>query len=154
MVKTLYLKGAYNPDLANLLFQELRWSLDWYEGIKTRGGKHTRKAYHVDPTSHLFFMLHELCQGILRKSIDDKYTIQYFYLNLYQDGDDYTPNHSHPSTQQLVISLGGNRTLKVGKKDYVMENGDAILFGSGIHGVPKEPGASPRISIATFMNKI
>lgn len=63
----------------------------------------------------------------------------------------YTPNHSHRGTHQLVLSLGGERTLNVGKTEYVMRGGDAIIFGSSVHGVKKEPGAEPRISIATFM---
>ena len=50
----------------------------------------------------------------------------------------YTPNHSHKGTHQLVISLGETRTLSVAKNEFRMENGDSILFGSSVHGVPRE----------------
>lgn len=63
------------------------------------------------------------------------------YLNYYKDGTFYTPNHSHPGTVQMVLSFsepGGERTLKVGKKDYLMQNGSGIVLGSSSHGVPKE----------------
>ena len=64
----------------------------------------------------------------------------------------YTPNHSHKGSHQLVISLGGKRTLTIGKKKFPMKNGDAIIFGGSTHGIPKEPNAQEgRISIATFM---
>jgi hypothetical protein len=81
-----------------------------------------------------------------------KKTSKFIYLNYYENGEMWTPNHSHSGTHQLVISLGCPRTLQVTKKDYRMENGDAILFGSAIHGVPKEVNVKKgRISIATFM---
>ena len=64
----------------------------------------------------------------------------------------WTPNHSHKDTHQLVVSLGVTRTLQVGEKKYSMVNGSAIIFGSSIHGVPKdETVTGGRISIATFM---
>jgi hypothetical protein len=79
------------------------------------------------------------------------YLIQGIYLNYYENGDHHTPNHSHKGTHQLVISLGQTRTLNVGGKDYSMENGDAIIFGGSVHGVPKDNSVNGRISIATFM---
>ena len=63
----------------------------------------------------------------------------------------WTPNHSHKGTHQLVISLGTSRTLQVGNKDYLMENGDVILFGSSMHGIKPDQSVNGRISIATFM---
>lgn len=77
------------------------------------------------------------------------------YLNYYRNGEMWTPNHSRPGTHQLVISLGATRTLEVTKKKIPMKNGDAILFGSATHGVPKEPEITTgRISIATFMRPV
>lgn len=66
----------------------------------------------------------------------------------------YTPTHSHKDTDQLVISLGQTRILKINSKSYSLENGDAILFGSSPHSVPKDNSVNMRISIATFMKKI
>jgi len=76
------------------------------------------------------------------------------YLNYYRNGEDWTPNHSHPGMKQVVISLGATRLLTMGKSSYAMNNGDAIVFGSGIHGVPKDPTCTTgRISIALFLEK-
>ena len=74
------------------------------------------------------------------------------YLNYYKDGTHYTPNHSHKGTTQIVISLGGTRSFVLGKKTFNVKNGDVAIFGSAIHGVPKQENAEPRISIAVFCN--
>lgn len=63
----------------------------------------------------------------------------------------YTPNHTHPGTTQLIISLGCTRILNIGKKSYQMNSGDACIFGSSVHGVPKDDSKDGRISIAVFM---
>ena len=34
----------------------------------------------------------------------------------------WTPNHNHKGTHQLIISLGGTRTLNVAKKGFKMKN--------------------------------
>jgi len=76
------------------------------------------------------------------------------YLNYYRNGEDYTPNHSHPGQKQVIISLGASRVLTMGKRSFVMNNGDVIVFGSAIHGIPKDPNCQQgRISIAMFLAK-
>lgn len=77
------------------------------------------------------------------------------YYNLYLNGSMYTPNHSHPDTLQIIISLGpGIRTLNVGKKPYIQSPGTLTIFGSSTHGVPKEPHIiEPRIGVAIFCTR-
>ncbi len=80
--------------------------------------------------------------------------VSHIYLNYYENGEMWCPNHTHPGTHQMVLSLGETRTLVVAKKDYVMKSGDAIIFGSAIHGVPKDTSTEGRIAIATFMKPL
>lgn len=95
---------------------------------------------------------HALCLAVSKLPKGPRYGILGVYLNNYENGLMYTPMHKHADTIQLVISLGATRTLKVGTKEYRMKNGDAVVFGSSIHGVPQEPSVTEgRISIATFM---
>jgi alkylated DNA repair dioxygenase AlkB len=83
------------------------------------------------------------------------YLVYGIYLNYYKNGDMYTPNHTHLKTHQLVISLGASRTFTIGKKTMTLNSGDAVLFGSAVHGVPKDSSVvDGRISIATFMSPI
>src|SRR3989338_2347017 len=89
--------------------------------------------------------------------LDRPYIILGLYLNWYENDQSYTPSHRH-ETDQLVISLGATRTLRVGSLDFSMAHGDAVLFGTQTHSVPLEKSlpVSPRfpdgrISIATFM---
>lgn len=89
---------------------------------------------------------------MLNKIATTNYAITGIYLNYYENETMWTPNHSHKGSHQLVISLGDSRILQVGKKEYDMINGSAIMFGSTIHGVPKmSMFKNGRISIATFM---
>jgi len=39
----------------------------------------------------------------------------------------------------------------VGKKNYTLSNGDMCVFGSSVHGVPKDSSTQGRISIALFI---
>ena len=73
------------------------------------------------------------------------------YLNRYRNGEEWTPNHSHKGTKQIVVSFGAMRVLDVGKRQFQMENGDAIIFGSAVHGVPKCIQPETRISLAAFL---
>jgi hypothetical protein len=147
-MRTQYYESVVpNPDA---LYEYLRDNIAWEEGIKSKHGftrlaKSISLSEYPELTAVIADVLGEKCA---------EYIIHGVYLNYYANGDMHTPNHSHPQTHQLVISLGGTRTLTVGKKSFRMKSGDAILFGSSTHGVSKEEGASGRISIATFMSKI
>lgn len=131
------------------LYEYLRDNIVWEEGVKSKHG-FTRLAKSISLSEYP--ELASVIADVLGEKYKE-YIIHGVYLNYYMNGDMYTPNHSHPQTHQLVISLGGTRTFTIGKKNFRMKSGDAILFGSSTHGVPKEEGASGRISIATFMSK-
>ena len=90
-----------------------------------------------------------LNQVFIKLNLHNQYQILGIYLNYYKDGNHYTPSHSHKGMTQLVVSLGTSRTLKVGFKDYRLNNGDAIVFGSSTHSIPQENTNEGRISIAT-----
>ena len=147
--RTKFLKGAIDNDEALSMFAIIRDMIEWEAGVPSKKHGFTRKGKPMAVDEHPFIL--NLVTTVLDKITDQKYGISHIYLNYYENGNMFTPNHSHKGTHQLVISLGGSRTLEVSKKNYKMENGDAIIFGSAIHGVPKEQTYEPRISIATFM---
>lgn len=151
---TTYMPDVIDEEFANELFIQLRDSIEWEEGIRSRKGP-TRKAKSFTCFELLtqYPIVIDLINSIL-EYIPTRYVLNSIYINYYETGDNWTPNHSHRRTHQLVISLGGERILTVGKKEYLMKNGDVILFGSSVHGVPKTENAEPRISIATFMSPV
>lgn len=155
--KTVILKQSLSSDVATEYYTKLL-QLPWTTGIASRNG-FTRMAYSASLSSPLGEELVELVYAVLREIGKIRrlpnYAIFGLYINYYKDGTMYTPNHSHKGTHQLVISLGETRTLSVGKKEFRMENGDSILFGSSVHGVPREENVTKgRISIATFMRPL
>lgn len=146
--KTLFKNNVINSDNATELFNLLKYNIEWEDGIKSKSG-FTRKAKPLN-----YGDIKEIDDAIdiaLMSLTDIPYVIQGIYLNYYENGNHWTPSHSHKGTHQLVISLGETRTLKVGTKSYDMDNGSAIIFGSSSHSVPKDNSINSRISIATFM---
>ena len=151
-----YIPNAIDLDYSNTIFDYLKDCIAWEDGIRSKAHGVTRKAKSIDPTQYpeiLGIIMHVLQQfypdvgmGIITP------TIYGTYINYYRDGNDFTPIHNHPSTIQLVISLGATRTLTVGTKTLSMNSGDAVIFGVQKHGVPKDLSVSGgRISIATFI---
>lgn len=144
--RTIYLPSLLSKENADELFTYLYYHIVWEVGIKnTRRAKALGLDEEPIVTSVVFNVLYLLDINPQR--------VLGLYLNLYRDGNDYTPSHSHRGTDQLIISLGGARTLNVGRKSFVMSSGDVIYFGASAHGVPKEENAQPRISIAVFLAK-
>lgn len=140
---------ALGKQKADNMYLFLRDKIEWEEGVPTRSGEHTRSAKKIDIRD--WPQLEKFIQELLL----DKYNIHGVYLNYLKDKNDYVPQHRHPNTIQLIISLGATRTLKVKNKIYQMTHGSAILFGDELHGVSKSPhDVGGRISIATFMTKI
>jgi len=157
LCKTVIMKQSLTSDVASQYYRKLE-KLPWQCGIGSRNG-FTRLAYSVSLESALGEELVALISAILREISKVReipnYAIFGIYINYYKDGNMYTPNHSHKGTHQLVISLGQTRTLSVGKKEFRLESGDSILFGSSIHGVSREENVrGGRISIATFMRPL
>lgn len=151
--KTTFVEHLIDADTANALFTVLRDEIPWEDGIKSKSG-FTRKAHSCNMGNY------PQVDSLITQALDklaqtDAYAIFGIYLNYYRNGEDWTPSHNHPGTQQIVISLGATRTLNVAKKSYQMSSGSAIIFGSSQHGVPKEPTVlEGRISIATFMKAV
>ena len=146
--KTQMINGVLHDDTATNLYEYLLNVIEWEDGVKSRSG-FTRKAKALNVGDDE--CIDSVIATVLPK-FNKGYIVMGIYLNYYADGTHYTPNHSHKGTHQLVISLGATRILTIGKKEYYMNNGDAILFGTSIHGVPKDETVTEgRISIATFM---
>ncbi len=152
MQKTIYNPKVIDEELAETLYRKLKHSIKWEEGIRSRSG-FTRKAKSIDLMD--FPELAEIILPTIQSLQPGVYFVAGTYINFYQTGEMYTPNHAHKGMVQFILSLGTTRTLEVGRKKYIMANGDAILFGSSIHGVPREPHIKRgRISVATFMKKL
>ena len=146
---TTFVENVLDQNTSTDLYEYLLDNIVWEDGIRSRKG-FTRKAKSLGGGDN--WTIDNAIDKSLKMITQQQYIIMGIYLNYYENGEMYTPNHSHKGTHQLVISLGAPRTLKVGKKNYLMSNGDGIIFGSSTHGVPKEPNVTTgRISIATFM---
>ena len=147
--KTVFKKGVINVQRATNLYNTLIYDIEWEEGIRSKSG-FTRMAkplgYGQIPE------IDSIINVALSSLTDTQYRIEGIYLNYYENGSSWTPSHTHKGTHQLVVSLGATRTLQINKNNFVMENGDAIIFGSSAHGIHKDPTVTEgRISIATFM---
>lgn len=162
---TTYKTNVLDNIYAQELYKKIRDTIEWNDGIYSRKNGFTRLAHGIDPVDlldqnntkeyqeiykEIFNVILEaiVCFNLSTKPL----CIGDIYLNYYRNGNDYTPNHSHPKSKQLVISLGAKRKLEIGRKSIEMENGSAILFGSSVHGVPKDLNVTEgRISIAVFL---
>eukprot|EP00928_Gymnodinium_smaydae_P063260 TRINITY_DN46901_c0_g1_i1.p1 TRINITY_DN46901_c0_g1~~TRINITY_DN46901_c0_g1_i1.p1 ORF type:complete len:649 (-),score=41.72 TRINITY_DN46901_c0_g1_i1:166-2019(-) len=71
-------------------------------------------------------------------------------LNLYTDGEQQLNSHRH-DFWTCLISLGAPRVLLVDNRPLVMEDGDMVVFGTQMHGVPRMTNVSQgRISLVIF----
>jgi hypothetical protein len=149
LCKTLYKPKVIDNDEALSLYYTLKYNIQWEEGVRSKKG-FTRKAKALNVGD--IPEIDKLIVKSLSSITNTNYLITSIYLNYYENENHWTPNHSHPGTHQLVISLGEERILTINKKEYKLGNGDVILFGSSTHGIPKSNVKKEgRISIATFM---
>ena len=109
--RTIYLQNAIDGDTALCWYYQLRDSIEWEEGVRSRNG-FTRKAKSINLVDYPDLFV--LVAGVLADIVDQTYTIYGTYLNFYEDGTMYTPNHTHKRSSQLIISLGVTRTLRLG----------------------------------------
>ena len=149
-VMTQHYPSVFDENKSMESYVYLRDHIKWEEGVRSRSG-FTRLAKSLIMGDNN--IVDEILSEAMKKlNLESQYDILGIYLNYYRDGTHYTPSHSHKGMTQLVISLGATRTLRVGTKDYIMSNGDVIIFGSSAHAIAPEPSLSDgRISIATFM---
>ena len=150
-ISTKHYPSFVDDGLATMLFWYFLYNIQWVDGVRSKHG-FTRKARPM-----LLGMDPEL-DGIIEDVLDrldiPLAKVYGIYMNYYRDGNDFTPNHSHPGMCQVIISLGASRTLTMAKKSYAMANGDVIIFGSSVHGVQKDPSCvDGRISIALFVER-
>lgn len=149
---TTYYPNSIDQFSANQTYSYLKDNIKWEEGVRSKHG-FTRLAKALNSGDNK--VVDDVLSLVFDKlGLHNKYQILGIYLNYYKDGTHYTPSHSHKGMTQLVISLGTSRTLKVGAKDYRLNNGDAIIFGSSAHSIPQENTNEGRISIATFMQPL
>lgn len=151
--KTQYHAKCVNSTDATNMYNHLRDTISWEEGIKSKG-KHSRFAKSLSFNDNK--SIQDMLINVLKSLSLKNYVIFGLYLNYYMSGDDFTPNHKHKGTIQLIISLnehGGDRKLTIGSKEYNLQNGDVILFGGSVHGIPKADNKNGRISIAVFMKE-
>lgn len=158
-MKTILHPKLVDTDTATALFDYLLQNVPWIDGIYSSKLKRvSRKAYFCDfgnRNSEIDNVITELVISKLSQlGLHHEYAILGVYVNYYRDGHDIAPMHNHPKQTQMVISLGATRNIVIVGKTYTTENGDVIVFGSGMHAVPEMPEVTqPRISIATFMVK-
>jgi hypothetical protein len=140
---------------AHDLYRYLQKTIQWDKCLNSERAKkeiHLVKLLSLDEDERVEWAVRE---ALKRMNLSD-YIIYGVSVNYYRDGADYTPSHKHDDLTQLIISLNeidGDRSLKIGKKDYRLNNGDVIIFGCSMHGIPKEENRCGRISISTFMRR-
>ncbi|CAH6420599.1 Hypothetical protein POVR2_LOCUS202 [uncultured virus] len=150
-VKTEYHRALLPAEIATSAYIQLRDTVYWQEGVRSKQG-FTRLARGFSPGENT--TVDELvCLTLHKLALDVK--LVGIYVNYYKNGEHWTPNHTHPGTKQIIISLGATRTLSVGKEEYEMGNGDVAIFGSAIHGIKKQSEVmTGRISIALLALKV
>jgi hypothetical protein len=145
--------GVIDKDAADEAYVYLRDNATWEEGVKSKS-RFTQLAHGLDWNSVIYNKLEPLIITAVGICQIEFTKISHCYINYYGDGNDWTPNHTHKDTTQIIISLGTTRTLTVSSKSYDISNGDVAIFGSSVHGVPKDPNCvDGRISIAIFVTK-
>lgn len=152
-VRTRYYENIIADGVSKDLYKYLRNNIPWVESVRSKLG-FTRLGYSLSSQSKHY----EKVEPVIITAMDicdiPYERLMYVYMNYYVDGTHWSPNHSHKDTIQIVISLGATRDLNVAKKVYPMNNGDVIVFGASIHGVPKDDTCKRgRISIALFISK-
>ena len=148
-IYTTHYKLILDSKDCDIWYNFLVKNINWIEGVKSKKG-FTRLAAPLFVGENI--IVDTIISMVLSKIKMEK-KIYGIYLNYYKNGEMWTPNHSHPGSIQLVISLGEKRILTVANKKYNMKNGDAIIFGSSIHEIPKMETNKGRISIACFLEK-
>jgi hypothetical protein len=90
------------------------------------------------------------------KTIDDNDSIIpiQLFINLYENGNNSTPEHSH-GCRQITLAFGAPRALTVKSKMIVLESGECIWLNGEKHSVPKIDETNPffdvgRISFNLF----
>jgi hypothetical protein len=157
---TRFFRNLITEVQAEELLFHIEQNTEWEDGPRSRKG-FTRKAIGIDVDALygllVLFPVEDKTVWDLVKETIDSYSVRTrcngAYINYYRNGEDWTPNHTHKNTSQFVLSLGETRTLQIGKNSHQINSGDAVLFGSSVHGICKDDSTKPRISIALFLEQ-
>jgi uncharacterized protein YcgL (UPF0745 family) len=165
MVKTMLYHGVtsdektsiYTSDECTAMYLYLTENMNWKDGIQTKRSGFTRKAValSIEEDDIVTTFVTKAITKIKNKDLYSIMQVQGFYLNWQRNGRDYTPNHTHPKSVQMIIHLGAVRPFLIAGKSIEMHPGDIIVFGGSSHGVPKAPEIKEgRIGVATFAVKL
>lgn len=153
-VKTTHYPSVLDLEKATALYTHMSASLPWVDGIYSSKLKTTTRLAHQASWEdrEVLDIINKVLHAITEEPVK-QFVVLGVYVNYYRDGKDWAPAHSHPGPMyQLIISLGATRQLRVGKKIYDMNNGDAIVFGGSTHEIIRDPTITEgRISIAVFL---
>ena len=149
IVKTKFFEKAIKSDY----YDFLKNNIQWQEGIYSYKKKTmTRLAYNYGFNSLIDPYILQIVNDTLKIIEIANCTILGIYLNYYRNGFDFCPKHSHPKTVQVVISFGCERVFKISNKEYIVKNGDVVIFGSSVHEIVQDENIKDgRISIAVFL---
>lgn len=111
--KTTFKKSVIDNETSTSLYDLLKNTVEWDDGIRSIKG-YTRKAKSLNLGD--IPEVDEVIALALSATTNVSYRVDHIYLNYYETNEMWTPNHSHPDTHQLIISLGDSRTLTINKK--------------------------------------
>lgn len=156
--KTVYYPDVFDQKTSEAIYEYLLKNIEWEDSTYSYKQKQiSRKGYSFDSvySKENEELVKQLVEITLQKTKNTEYAVLGTYLNYYRDGNDFRSLHTHKETVQMIISFGIERSLHVGKKEYPLASGSAIIFGSSAHKIDKDPNITTgRISIAIFMKKL
>ena len=150
--ETVIHRAVYTKDEAQHHMQEVLTHVSW-TNLYGR-----RVAYGIYKNQNILnSQVKEIVAKVLSLLKIDKARLSQVYANYYRNGAVGCGRHRHPSTLQILVSLGATRTLRISDaqgqtlKDEVLHSGDVILFGSQYHELLKDVTTEPRVSLAIFV---
>jgi hypothetical protein len=143
--------NVFSESEARNLYELLVESVPWNDGVRTRQGKRSRAQCSLELTPDY---VQESVMGFVERAFESVHgTVTVacsVYLNYYNNGNDFCPKHKHDETRQIIISLGGTRTMFINGIAHELTNGSVVAFGSEYHEIKRQPTSTGRISIAVF----
>src|SRR6266496_1441330 len=120
--KTQTLKKVVPEIKTKELYNYLKNNIDWEESIKSKrdkeNGGFTRWGCLIEVEDHpiVYDTVLKVIDKIEKSKSHKGYIIESVYLNYYENGKMWSPNHTHAGLHSLVISLGATRNFVLGKK--------------------------------------
>lgn len=98
-VKTRHHKSLVSDDVATALYNHLRDTIEWEEGVRSKNG-FTRLAKTLGANEDK--LVNDCIKEVIEK-LQICVQLLGIYLNYYKDGSHYTPNHSHKVRNRLLF---------------------------------------------------